>query len=566
MEEFKLPYRINPDYDKAVAYFCMEYAVDQSLKIYSGGLGFLAGSHMKSAFALRQNLVGIGILWKYGYYDQVRQQDGSMGVLFQEKHYSFLKDTGIKFEVEVNHHKVWVKALLLEPDVFDTAPIYMLTTDLPENDYLARTITHRLYDSNVSTKIAQYIVLGVGGVKLLELLGRETEVHHFNEAHALPGAYALLEKYGSTQELQKHLVFTTHTPVPAGNEVHDISLLESMGYFNGLPVNEVEQYCLLNEHQFNHTLNALHLAGVANGVSKMHGEVARNMWKSNDGICDIGSVTNAQNARYWSDSRLTAAHEARDEVRMVNRKKVLKRALFEVVADQCGKWFDPEVLTIVWCRRFAEYKRADLITKDVEHFERMMKDTERPVQIIWAGKPYPQDQGAVDVFNRLVHLSRNYDRCAVVTGYELGLSKILKGGADVWLNTPRVTREASGTSGMTAAMNGSLNFSTFDGWIPEFARHGENAFVIPEVNFELPHHQQDWLDLNSMYRILEKDIIPMYYSDPGKWVQMIHQSMDDILPYFDSDRMADEYYRTMYNYVDKIPARKTDLMLESDPA
>jgi starch phosphorylase len=220
----------------------------------------------------------------------------------------------------------------------------------------------------------------------------------------------------------------------------------------------------------------------------------------------------------------------------------------------------------VWCRRFAEYKRADLITKDVEHFERMMKDTERPVQIIWAGKPYPQDQGAVDVFNRLVNLSRNYDRCVVVTGYELGLSKILKGGADVWLNTPRVTREASGTSGMTAAMNGSLNFSTFDGWIPEFARHGENAFVIPEVNFELPHHQQDWLDLNSMYRILEKDIIPMYYSDPGKWVQMIHQSMDDILPYFDSDRMADEYYRTMYNYVDKIPARKTDLMLESDPA
>jgi starch phosphorylase len=323
----------------------------------------------------------------------------------------------------------------------------------------------------VSTKIAQYIVLGVGGVKLLELLGRETEVHHFNEAHALPGAYALLEKYGSMEELQKHLVFTTHTPVPAGNEVHDLSLLESMGYFNGLPVNEVEQYCLLSGHQFNHTLNALHLAGVANGVSKMHGEVARNMWKEHDGICDIGSVTNAQNARYWSDTRLSAAHDARDEGRFSNRKKAMKQALFDVVADQCGKWFDPEALTIVWCRRFAEYKRADLITKDVEHFERMLKDTEQPVQVIWAGKPYPQDQGAVDVFNRLVHLSRNYDRCAVLAGYELKLSKILKGGADVWLNTPRVTREASGTSGMTAAMNGALNFSTFDGWIPEFARH-----------------------------------------------------------------------------------------------
>ena len=555
MEDFRLPYRTNPDYERAVAYFSMEFAIDQSLKIYSGGLGFLAGSHMRSAYALRQNMVGIGILWKYGYYDQVRQQDGSMGVLFQEKFYSFLKETGIRFQVNVNQHLIWVKAMLLEPDVFGTAPIYLLTTDLPENDYLARTITHRLYDSNVSTKIAQCIVLGVGGVKLLSELSRETEVHHFNEAHALPGAYALLEQYGSPAELQKHMVFTTHTPVPAGNEIHDISLLESMGFFNGLPVNEVEQYCLLDGHQFNHTLNALHLAGIANGVSRMHGEVARTMWKGHEGICDIGSITNAQNAKYWSDTRLTAAHESRDEVRFVNRKKVMKQDLFRIVADQCGKRFDPDILTIVWSRRFAEYKRADLITKDVEHFENMMKDTSRPVQIIWAGKPYPQDQGAIDVFNRLVHLSRNYDRCAVLTGYELALSKALKSGADIWLNTPRITREASGTSGMTAAMLGALNFSTADGWIPEFGRHGENAFIIPEVNHDLPNHQQDWLDLNSMYRILEKEIVPMYYDEPKKWLQIVHQSMRDIIPYFDSDRMADEYYRTMYNYVDKVPVR-----------
>lgn len=563
MDAYKAPYRFNPDYDKPVAYFSMEYAIDQSLKIYAGGLGFLAGSHMRSAYALKQNMIGIGILWKYGYYDQVRQHDNSMGVLFQEKQYSFLKDPGIRFQVTVNKHQVWVKALLLEPELFGTAPIYLLTTDLHENDYLARTITHRLYDSNVSTKVAQYIVLGVGGVRLLEHLGRETEIYHLNEAHALPAAYALLEKLGSLEALQKRMVFTTHTPVPAGNEIHDVKLLESMGYFNGLALEQVQDYCILDGDQYSHTLNGLHLAGLANGVSRMHGDVARKMWEGYEGLCDITSITNAQNAAYWSDGRLTAAHQAKDEVRFANRKKALKELLFEVVADQCGKRFSTDILTIVWARRFADYKRADLITKDIERFEKLIKDETQPIQLIWAGKPYPGDQGAIDVFNRLVSLAKNYDRCAVLTGYELKLSALLKGGADVWLNTPRITREASGTSGMTAAMLGALNFSTEDGWIPEFARHGENAFVIPPVNAELPTHQQDWLDLNSLYRILEKEIIPMYYHEPVKWRTIVWQSMTDIIPYFDSDRMADEYYRTMYLYVEKIPARPMLQMSES---
>lgn len=562
-EDFKHPYRLTQGYEKAVAYFCMEYAIDQSLKIYSGGLGYLAGSHMRSAFALKQNMIGIGILWKYGYYDQVRQQDNSMGVLFQEKQYSFLIDTEIKFPVTVHNHQVWVKAYYLEPEVFETAPLFLLSTDLPENDYLARTITHRLYDSNVSTKIAQYIVLGVGGVKLLEKLNRDTEVYHFNEAHALPGAYALLEKYDNNlQELRKRMVFTTHTPVPSGNEIHDVQLLNSMSYFNGLDLEKVKECCLLDQQAYNQTLNALHLAGIANGVSKMHGEVARKMWEGSGDICDIGSVTNAQNAHYWQDSRLAAAWQAGDETRLINRKKAMKQALFEVVADQCGKHFTPDALTIVWSRRFAEYKRSDLLTKDMERFEKLMKNTETPVQVIWAGKPYPQDQGAIDVFNRLVQLSKNYNNCAVLTGYELKLSALLKGGADIWLNTPRITREASGTSGMTAAMNGAINFSTADGWIPEFAHHGINAFIIPPVNAELPNHQQDWLDLNSMYRLLEKEVITMYYNEPGKWITMMKKSMGDILPYFDSDRMADEYYRTLYNYVHKIATRREPSLAE----
>jgi starch phosphorylase len=518
---------------------------------------------MRSAFALKQNVIGIGMLWKYGYYDQVRQHDASLGVLFQERRYDFLKDTGIKFEVTVHNHKVWVKAFYLEPSTFGTAPLFLLSTDLPENDYLARTITHRLYDSNVSTKIAQYIVLGVGGVKLLELLNRPTEVYHFNEAHALPGAYALLEKYGSLAELRKHMVFTTHTPVASGNEIHDVQLLTSMSYFNGIAHDKIGDYTILHDQSFNQTLNALHLAGIANGVSKMHGEVARKMWDGAGDICDIGAVTNAQNAKYWQDSRLAAAEEAGDMTRLLNRKKVLKEHLFEVVADQCGKHFNPDTLTIVWARRFAEYKRADLLTKDMERFEQLVKNTDHPVQVIWAGKPYPGDHGAIDVFNRLVHLSKDYANCAVLTGYELKLSALLKGGADIWLNTPRITREASGTSGMTAAMNGAINFSTADGWIPEFATHGVNSFIIPPVNAELPNHQQDWLDLNSMYRILEKEIIPMYYNDRDRWNAMMRKSMKDILPYFDSDRMADEYYRTLYNYVAKIAAKREARSVEA---
>jgi starch phosphorylase len=566
MSKVKFPYRFNPDYEKPAAYFCMEYAIDQSLKIYAGGLGYLAGSHMRSAYALKQNLVGIGILWKYGYYDQVRQADGGMGVLFQEKQYAFLKDVNIKFQINVNGHLIWVKAYLLEPKTFGTVPIYLLSTDLSENDYLARTITHRLYDSNVSTKVAQFITLGIGGVKLLEELDRHTEVYHFNEGHALPAAYALLDKFGSPEEVQKRMVFTTHTPIPAGNEVHFAGLLEKMGYFNGVSVADVAKYCRIENEQFSHTLNALNLAGIANGVSKMHGEVARKMWSGYDRLCNIGSVTNAQNAHYWCDARLSAAHQTQDEVRFVNRKKVLKQELFDVVADQCGKHFDPDVLTIVWARRFAGYKRADLITKDVERFQNLMHNEEHPVQVIWAGKPYPTDVGAIDTFNTLVQMSRNYDRCAVLTGYELKLSALLKGGADVWLNTPRVTREASGTSGMTAAMRGAINFSTFDGWIPEFARDRENCFIIPAVSADLPTHQQDWLDLNSLYRILETEIIPMFYSQPEKWLSMVHTSMSDILPYFGSDRMADEYYRTMYNYVDKIPVRHFEPVLETGSA
>ncbi len=234
------PYHYHPDYQKRVAYFCMEYGIDQALKTFSGGLGYLAGSHMRSAYSLQQNLIGIGILWKYGYYDQVRKQDQSMDVLFLNRDYSFLQDIGIQFEISVDKHPVLVKVWYLAPEVFQTAPIYFLSTDLPENDHLAQTICHRLYDSDTAAKVAQYILLGQGGAKLLELLNYEPDVIHLNEAHALPALFYQYHRHEDLERLRQQFVFTTHTPVPAGNEVHNINFLRKMGFFDGLPMKEVQ--------------------------------------------------------------------------------------------------------------------------------------------------------------------------------------------------------------------------------------------------------------------------------------------------------------------------------------
>ena len=293
--QFKHPYEYDPKYQKKVAYFCMEYAIDQSFKIYSGGLGFLAGSHMRSAYELKQNLVGIGILWKYGYYDQIRKGDQSMDVLFQEKNYSFLEETDIKFQIDLNNHKVTVKVYYLNPKTFGTVPMFFLSTDTPDNDYLAQSTSHRLYDSDMSARVAQSVLLGVGGAKLLDILNYDIEQYHFNEAHALPAAFYLYDKYKDINEVKKRFAFTTHTPEEAGNEKHDISLLEKMGFFAGVPIEEVRKIGGITDNVFNHSLVALRMAHMANGVSKIHGGVSKEMWSHYENVCPIISITNAQN-------------------------------------------------------------------------------------------------------------------------------------------------------------------------------------------------------------------------------------------------------------------------------
>ncbi|HSD06774.1 alpha-glucan family phosphorylase [Flavobacterium sp.] len=548
-KQYRHPYTFNKKYQKSAVYFSMEFAIDQSLKIYSGGLGFLAGSHMRSAYDLKQNLIGIGILWKNGYYDQSFNEDSSMGALFREKNYSFLEDTNIKFTIKINNCDVWIKAYFLKPETFGTVPMFFLSTDVPENDYLAKSTTFRLYDSNPSAKVAQTMVLGLGGAKLLDALEYEPEIYHLNEAHALSSVFHLYNKYNSVDKIKEKLVFTTHTPEEAGNEKHDIHFLENLSFFDGIPLEKVREITGIYDNTFNHSLVALRLSHKANGVSKLHGEVSREMWKEATGICPITHITNAQSKKYWIDPWLNEALTAKKRENLISRKKRLKEKLFEVVADQTGKIFDPNVLTIVWARRFADYKRPDLITRNFEKFKSLMTDSEKPIQIIFAGKPYPSDYGAIHNFDNLSRISKEFKNMAVLVGHELRLSRELKMGADIWLNNPRVTREASGTSGMTAAMNGAINFSTNDGWVREFQELNKtkNSFILPIVDHNLPVHQQDGMDLENLYKMLEEEILPLYYDQPKDWWNLVETSMKQIVPFFDSARMVDEYYIKMYN-------------------
>lgn len=541
------PYTPDPKFSKRAAYFSMEFGIDHIFRIYSGGLGYLAGSHMRSAYELKQNMIGIGMLWKFGYYEQIRDQQSMMKSQYRERFYTFLEETDLQVEIQINGNPVRVHVWYLDPKVFNTVPMYFLTTDREgDNDYLSRTITNRLYDSNAATRVAQSIVLGVAGAKVVEALGG-ADIYHMNEAHALPLAYHLYQQYGDVAKVKEKLVFTTHTPEKAGNEERDINFLHRMGFFSGLDMDTVRDISGVSGDAFGYTPAALTLAKKANGVSQLHAKVSNEMWAGVANKPEIIGITNAQNQLYWQDIELKEAMEAGDMDALKARKRKLKQQLFKFVADQTGNYFDPDVLTIVWARRFAAYKRADLIMRNHQDFYQLLNQTKYPVQIIWAGKPYPEDEGAIDLFNRLIQMTHLAKNATVVTGYEMDVSALLKLGSDVWLNNPRRPREASGTSGMTATMNASVNFSINDGWIPEFAKHGHNAFVIPEADETQPIHMQDDHDYHHLMRILNEEILPCYYDTPEQWWQIAVNGMKDVVPFFDAGRMASEYYDKLFN-------------------
>lgn len=524
-----------------VAYFSMEIAMDQSLSTYSGGLGFLAGSHMQSAGYLGLPMVGVTMLWSYGYYDQRIDNDGNVEVAYAKKHYDFLTDPGITVDVDIFGQNVKVKAYRVEPELFGTCPVYTLTTDIPENPEEIRKITHKLYDGDEKARISQEIILGIAGVRVLLAAGYNFDVVHMNEGHALPAAFELLRMYnGDVNKVKQKTVFTTHTPVAAGNEVHWVDLLLEAGFFAGA---SREQAVELGGENFSLTVAALRMSRMANAVSQLHGVVANKMWEWVEGKCPIKAITNAVNLHYWQDERIKLAKTSQD---LLTAKKEMKKELFKYIAGKTGKRFDPDVLTITWARRFADYKRAWMILMDRDRICKLLN--ENKVQLIFSGKFHPDDTMGREMFNNILHQSYELKNVVVLPNYELELSGLLKRGSDVWLNNPLRPFEASGTSGMSANMNGCLHLSIYDGWAVEGTFNGINGYTVnyPGLDDDIPWEERHWKDYECIMGILENEIIPTYYDNKEKWAYLMRQAIRTSEGFFNSDRMVIEYYNQVY--------------------
>ncbi len=526
----------------------MEMAIDQSLHTYSGGLGFLSGSHMRSAGHLNLPMVGVTILWGLGYGEQRVDADGKIEIFYEKRTYPFLEDPGVVVEVDIFGKPVKVKGYLLKPEEFGTVPIYFLTTDLPENSPEHRALTDRLYDADQRIRVAQEIILGIGGLRVLKAAGEVINLIHLNEGHALPAVFEMMDDLGGDLErVRQSTVFTTHTPVAAGNETHNVHLLAEAGFFGNLSVHEAIR---LGGEDFSLTVAALRMSRMANGVSQLHGLVANNMWHWVDNRCPIIAITNATNLEYWQDPRVRAAKDG-DELLKVKRE--MKKELFDYVQKTTGKKFDPDVLTVVWARRFTEYKRPTLFLHDIDRIQKLFKD--KKIQLLYAGKFHPSDTTGRNLFNEVLECSRNINEVAVLTdpGYELELSGLLKRGSDVWLNTPVRPLEASGTSGMSANMNGAIHFSIYDGWAVEGTFDNVNGYLIHEhdgdgmefLNVEDRHKQ----DYEIMMRILENEIIPTYYDNQARWAELMVHAIRTSESYFNSDRMAIEYFVRLYKSI-----------------
>lgn len=523
-----------------VAYFSMEMAIDQSLHTYSGGLGFLAGSHIMSAGQLNLPMVGVTMLWSCGYGEQVIVND-IVDIQYKRREYPFLKDTGIVVTVEIFGKPVKVKAMLLEPETFGTIPVYLLTTDFDGNPEEDRKLSYVLYDSEQKVRIAQEIILGRAGYMVLEAAHESIEMIHINEGHALPALFQMLEKFhGNLEEVRKRSVFTTHTPVTAGNESHPAHLLAEAGFFAKTSLDEA---IALGGHEFSLTVAALRMSCLSNGVSQLHGQVANNMWQWVDGRCPIMAITNAVNKHYWQDPRIK---QLQDDAEILKLKKQMKRELFEYIEEKTGQQFDPDVLTIVWARRFTQYKRAHLIFNDIPRLKKLLST--KKIQLVFAGKFHPSDTVGRDTFNQVIQLAKELPNLVILPGYELSLSKRLKQGADVWLNTPLRPLEASGTSGMSANLNAAIHLTTNDGWSVEGTYHGINGFVINKDNRSTNLSVDDWNqeDYESMMSLIEDTLIPMYYNDPKGWTKLIWNAIHTAEGYFHSDRMVIEYYNRLY--------------------
>lgn len=529
----------------SVAYFCMEYGLDSSFKMYAGGLGILAGDYIKGAKDNGLPIVGIGIKWKQGYTDQTIDKDGKPYDSYHNYSYDFLEDTGVKVTVKIRKRDVVCKVWKVEK--FGNAPLYLLDTDLPENE--DAWISGQLYGWFGEERIAQEMVLGIGGVRALRKLGISVDIYHFNEGHAVLAALELIrEKLESGMSfmdalnaVRSQVVFTTHTPIKQGNEEHYLDRLEYMGAFNGLTA---EQMVHIGGTPFNMTVAALRVSKKSNAVASLHAETANRMWKHVDYPKPIIGITNAIHVPTWVDSEMLGRADNGGDIWGAHMKN--KKSLIEFIKNRTGAKLDPAVLLIGFSRRAAPYKRSSFIFSDENAIGPLLEG--RRLQIVFSGKAHPLDDAGKEIVANLVNMSRKYPNSVVfLENYDMEIGKMLTRGSDIWLNNPRRPNEASGTSGMKAAMNGVLNLSILDGWWPEACRHGINGWQIGDGFQSSDTAEQDRHDLQSLYRVLFDEVLPTYYARRDKWIEMMRNSINSTRFAFSMERMLKEYYEKLYN-------------------
>ncbi|HJV08771.1 MAG TPA: alpha-glucan family phosphorylase [Acidimicrobiales bacterium] len=596
---------------RSVAYFSPEFGISEALPQYSGGLGVLAGDHLKAASGLGVPLVGIGLFYHQGYFRQELEADG-----WQRERYVVLDPHGMALapaegrRVQVDLAGTPLVARIWEARV-GRVPLYLLDADVEDNDDDCRTVTDRLYGGDSEHRLRQEILLGVGGVRALEALGHQPQVFHSNEGHA---GFLGLERVRrailddkltfdeAIEAVRAGTVFTTHTPVPAGMDRFPRHLMEK--YFKGW-ADECDvtfDRVMALGHQpgepadapFNMAVMGLRLAAAANGVSKLHGVVSRQIFAPVwPGVqveeLPIGSVTNGVHARTWvapemrdlfdrhvlpewsqagpdrwariedagDDELWRARQQARERLVAFVRRRLHESALARGVSEPDAAWadeaFDPGVLTIGFARRFAPYKRATLLLSQPDRLKRLLLDAEQPIQLLFAGKAHPADDLGKDLIRQVVQFSRQEDvrhRVAFLEDYDMALARILLQGCDVWLNTPRRPLEACGTSGEKAALNGVLNCSIRDGWWDEYF-DGDNGWAIASTEGWDDLGRRDYAEASSLFDILERQVVPLFYErapgrPPVRWLQKVRRSLRTLGPEVSASRMVRDYVADLY--------------------
>lgn len=533
-----------------VAYFSMEYGLDSSFKTYAGGLGILAGDYIKGAKDFNYPIIGIGIKWKQGYTDQRIDSEGKAYDTYHNYDYDFLVDTGISVSVNIRNRQVICK--VYKVDCFGNADLYLLDTDLPENE--DTWITGQLYGWFGEERIAQEMVLGIGGIKALRALNIEIDIYHFNEGHPVFAAFELINEKMETgitykeafAQTKKEIVFTTHTPIIQGNEEHYIDRLMYMGANNGL---SKQQLIDIGGKPFNMTVAALRLSKMSNAVAALHKETANDMWKNVSKKSDIVGITNAIHKPTWVDSRLSEDINKNKLDELWNHHMENKKNLIDFIEKRNKVRLNPQKLLIGFSRRAAPYKRSDLIFTDPDIISPLLED--QTIQLVFSGKAHPLDDIGKKIVQNLVSMSKKYPNSVVfLENYDMTIGAKLTRGSDVWLNNPRRPKEASGTSGMKAAMNGVLNLSTLDGWWPEACQDDVNGWSFGDAktaeDFDGDLDAFDSHDVNALYKVLLEKVIPTYYDNHNKWVDMMVSSITSTEELFDVKRMLEEYYSLLY--------------------